>query len=652
MDKVTANALLKKEEIVIAGILDELSEASFLKACQFTNLDCISWREQVEASPPLFLFVESAWRGKENSWYQKITHVQKELYELVSWCKQRKILTVFWNKEDPVQFQTFFSAAALFDWVFTTALDCVPLYKKLLGHSQVGYLPFAAEVTQYNPVVKGERKQGVCFAGAYYARQEERCREFHKLYKAISLYLPVELYARMPGGGNPDYSYPKQYEKSIKGTVPVSKMDEVYKSYKYAITINTVKRSSTMFARRAVEIGACNTLLVSNDCRGLHTLFGDLIIYMQEEKQFKKTIASLQRNEHYYRKIRLALYRKIMLEHTYEQRINYLCSRVLGKEITKVELLVLVYSVITDERQARAIWKQFVKQTYKKKSLVFLWKKEDSSTDITEYKDADYYCYFSPNNYYGANYIMDCMLALNYVKTNIIGKGKYITYQDGIYIENSCEEYQYGEPIYYDRCIVSREAAKEKKELFLEDTFAIDCLNFCEGYCKSSCDYVDDLVIEKGKEIKELYALAEVDPEDKIIKFQYQISPKEFKASLHYIDKTLEVKEIEGKGVVIDAGVRKLNDLYATSELRFSVQDYAKEGRSSIFVEAEKQGDAAVVLNICNNNKQILKMILLQLNGFTEVNMPNEAKEFYFSVKIGSHAEIILKNIAINLNIR
>ncbi|MDO5294687.1 MAG: glycosyltransferase [bacterium] len=652
IQKATGQSLFEKEGIVLAGILDELSEVSFSNACTFINLHAMYWREQLETVSPLFLFVESAWRGRENSWYQKISPVQKELRELVSWCRKRKIPTVFWNKEDPVQFFHFFSAAALFDWVFTTELDCVPLYRELLGHCQIGYLPFAADVSQYNPIVSGKRKQAVCFAGAYYVRQKERCRDFQQMYEACTAYLPFDIYARITNRGNPDYTYPIQYKENIKGTIPVNKMSKVYKSYQYAATLNTVKKSRTMFARRAVEIGASNTLLLSNYCKGLVTLFGDLVIYYKEEEEFSKLLSALRNKEHYYRKVRLAFYRKIMLEHTYKQRIIYLCRRVLGKEIRQQVSSVLVYSIIQTKEQEENIRKQFARQTYHKKELLLLCNSEGISKDITSYVTADYYCCFGSNNYYGSNFITDCMLALNYVDANIIGKGKYITYQNGIYIENSCEEYQYGQPIYYDRCIVSFQAAGQKKKCFLESTFSIDCLNFCEGCSEDRCEQVEDLAINCGTSISDLYAFEEKERKHMPLDCQKRILPEEFMASLCCLDETLQIRKKENHSIEINAGTRKLDRLYVDSALRFMTEEYAKEGSIDIFIVAEKKGDAALLVRSCNEEKQILQTQNLKLNGVTRMVIQKEANEFYFSMKLGSHAKIQLRDIVINLNIR
>ena len=36
------------------------------------------------------------------------------LKELTSWCKKNKVPTIFWNKEDPVHFNSFINACKYF----------------------------------------------------------------------------------------------------------------------------------------------------------------------------------------------------------------------------------------------------------------------------------------------------------------------------------------------------------------------------------------------------------------------------------------------------------------------------------------------------------------------------------------------------------
>ena len=54
-----------------------------------------------EFSPDM-LFVESAWNGKNNSWYKKIANGSKDLLDVTDYCHERNIPVVFWNKENEI----------------------------------------------------------------------------------------------------------------------------------------------------------------------------------------------------------------------------------------------------------------------------------------------------------------------------------------------------------------------------------------------------------------------------------------------------------------------------------------------------------------------------------------------------------------------
>ncbi len=75
-----------------------------------------------------------------------------ELTALVAWCRDEGIPTVFWNKEDPPNYDRFIETARLFDQVFTVDAERIPDYQRDLGHDRVELLPFAAQPRIHNPV--------------------------------------------------------------------------------------------------------------------------------------------------------------------------------------------------------------------------------------------------------------------------------------------------------------------------------------------------------------------------------------------------------------------------------------------------------------------------------------------------------------------
>ena len=156
------------KELRVAAIMDQFTLESYRPECQLLELTPANWESEIRDFDPDLLFIESAWKGKDDLWYRKIDRSSKEIYELTTYCHHQNIPVVFWNKEDPVYTAQFMTTASMADIVFTTDIDCVQRYKTELEHDRVYHLHFAAQPLLHNPIEKYERKDKFCFAGAYY----------------------------------------------------------------------------------------------------------------------------------------------------------------------------------------------------------------------------------------------------------------------------------------------------------------------------------------------------------------------------------------------------------------------------------------------------------------------------------------------------
>src|SRR5699024_11010786 len=66
-----------------------------------------------------------------------------------------------------------------FDYVFTTDVNKVPEYRRLLGHDRVDTLMFAAQSAIHNPLrpTVGHQARDIAFAGMYFAHKYPERRE-------------------------------------------------------------------------------------------------------------------------------------------------------------------------------------------------------------------------------------------------------------------------------------------------------------------------------------------------------------------------------------------------------------------------------------------------------------------------------------------
>lgn len=335
------SASLKR--LTVACILDEFTYNCFKDECDLRQVKLSSWRNELEKSDPDFFFFESAWNGEDGSWHGILSYGKPEFLELLDYCRDRMIPTVFWSKEDPVHFQRFLPVARKADHIFTTDIDCINGYKREAGHDRVYLLTFAAQPKDHNPIEKYNRRDAFCFAGSYYNHYSDRIKDFKELLDTLVKCRPVDIFDRNLNRPKPhSFEFPDDYKTLVVGTLNVEEIDRAYKGYRYGININTITQSQTMFARRIFELLASNTPIVSNYSLGLRMTFGDLVLSSSDGKEIARRLGAIVENETIYRKFRLAGLRKVFCEHTYEDRFARIYSKVAGLRVAGWEPSVCV----------------------------------------------------------------------------------------------------------------------------------------------------------------------------------------------------------------------------------------------------------------------------------------------------------------------
>ena len=531
-------------QLKIACIMDDFTYGSYQPEAQLQQLTPLGWQAELEDFQPELLFIESAWRGKDELWGSKVGHNASELQQIVRWCKTRGTPTMFWNKEDPVHFETFLTTAKQFDFVFTTDMDCIHRYKAALGHDRVYFLPFACQPSVHNPIELYERKDAFCFAGAYYARYPERTRDLGNFVAKLPEFRPVEIYDRNYGKNDPNYQFPPEYQPFIVGTLPFSEIDRAYKGYRYAINLNSIKQSQTMFARRVYELLGCNTVTVSNYSRGVRLMFGELVITTDSGEEMVRRLQALAGDEESSGKLRLAALRKVMLEHTYEQRLNYIVAKVSGSPVTSPLQDVAVLGYARTEEDAQAIIASFQRQTHTGTSLYLVMRHkvatpatDDPRIHYLRRKDiegksvgdviggAQLLAGMVADDYYGPNYLLDMAIATRYSSANGFGKVTRYSYADTeINLVDSGRSYHNASSLQL------RSAVVRAKIFATHDCFewcrglassrygegsllAVDPFNYCQDGAAAGLDAmhqrVDDLSLDTGFTIEELQARAE-----------------------------------------------------------------------------------------------------------------------------------------------
>lgn len=322
-------------------MLDGFSALGFGCEFAFTGVTPDDYEEVLDRERPHFVLVESAWRGKGDTWDKLVSNMpgtgpSEPLRGLVAAAARRGIPTVFWNKEDPPNYEVFIETAALFDHVFTTDEDCVALYRERVGHDRIGVLPFAAQPRLHNPVGAPTRRPlDVAFLGTFYARKHpDRKRQMEMILDPAREF-GVHIYSRIePVKG---YEFPLKYQAHLIGTLPYERVLGAYQSYKVLLNVNSVIGSRTMCARRIFEIAACGGMVVSGPSPAIESVLGPGIVdecntYGQTREALSMLLASAELRD------RRALegLRRVLCGHTYTDRVNEML-RAVGIAPTAVE---------------------------------------------------------------------------------------------------------------------------------------------------------------------------------------------------------------------------------------------------------------------------------------------------------------------------
>ena len=448
----------------VAAILDTFTEYSLRHEVNLLLMSPKHWRAQIEKTRPVCLLVESAWRGNNGGWRNRIVGYEdiedNPLRELVQYCRSNGIPTVFWNKEDPPHFDNFLGAAREFDFVFTSDADCVPRYRKALGHDRIYVLPFAAQPRLHNP----SREEGwpnypVCFPGSWVPRRyPERAETLRYLLDPAiphGLHIFDRNLTRTDFG--PDYRFPDRYKAAIKGTLTYEEMLTAYRCYDVLLNVNTVTESPTMFARRVFESLACGTPVISSESVGMSRMLAGHVRVTRSMEETADHLQELLGDEEARVQEGHLAYRHVHENHTYRHRMDEVFRRVglkpLGSEQPSVSVLM---PTMRPENVLRCL-DNFRKQTYANKELILILNNAEFDLDAIQ-KDADlvpnvrvlhvdgrttlgdclnwgvevasgkYIAKMGDDDIYGARYLSDSVLAASFSDAEVVGKGMHFLY--------------------------------------------------------------------------------------------------------------------------------------------------------------------------------------------------------------------------------
>lgn len=447
----------------VAVILDPFSELAFRYEWNQVTFGPDDWREALSANPPELLFVESAWNGNGGRWRLHMTAGNKpsdELRALVGWCRERDIPTVFWNKEDPPNYDRFIETARLFDQVFTVDADRIAAYRSDLGHDRIDLLPFAAQPRIHKPVRRGRGKSlDVAFAGTWFADKHADRRRQMEYVLGPAREFGLHIWSRLQDGDR-RYRFPAGYRRHVVGSLPYERMLAAYTAYKVFLNVNSVTESKTMCSRRLFELSAAQTAVVTAPAASIEPFFGSDVEVVRDESEARLAIGVLLKHPEYRDRLALRAHRRVHDEHLYGHRVEQVlgAAGVTSKGSTADATTVSVVVPTMRPEQLDHVLRTIGKQTHRDVQLVLVLHGHDVPADLDEQAaaagvedlavrradrdvtlgacmnlgveaaDGELVAKVDDDNFYGRHYLSDLVRALDYSGADVTGKWAHLVH--------------------------------------------------------------------------------------------------------------------------------------------------------------------------------------------------------------------------------
>lgn len=405
-----------RNKIRIGIVADQFLLDSVQDAAEFVFLTPDEWQERIEGLD--ILLIVSAWRGLQEEWRGAAdadSQRQQTLFKIIDACKESKIPTIFYSKEDPPNYRHFLPIAQRCDTVFTSCVEVIDDYRRDCGHDRIYVLPFGINPLFHNPV--GMRNPyklpGVIFSGSWMNKYPERCKDMELLLGSVlKAGVPLKIIDRNYSITPTSYRFPPEYWPSISPSIAHDDLQKIHKLYDWALDINTVKTSTTMFANRGYELQACGNLQISNCSVGVNDKL-PFVFIANEQQEVVEILKNMTQEEVYRRQIEGV--RAMMTGETCFDRIATLAASV---GITPEQPLRRC-AVIADADTPQ-VRDMFERQTYPEKILFFA-----ESVAPEELDAFDIVAFFSHEMDYEIFYLEDMINGFKYTACDYITKAAY-----------------------------------------------------------------------------------------------------------------------------------------------------------------------------------------------------------------------------------
>jgi glycosyltransferase involved in cell wall biosynthesis len=463
-DKIKAN---------IGIIADEFLYNSFKDVAHFKYIERENYKKY-SGSLDVLLIV-SAWKGLNLEWKglgnPNIKKHREALYKIIEFYRAQGTKIVFYSKEDPVNYHIFIDIAKHCDYIFTTAEEKVEDYKRDCKNENVHVLEFGINPRYHNPIgiKKSPKQKEVLFTGSWYEKYPHRHVDTRMLFDGvIDAGRDLKIIDRNYELKLMQYFFPEEYLKYVSPSIEHSYLQKFHKIFDWAINLNTVKESNTMFANRIYELQALGNILLSNYSVGVNNKFPNIFL-VNDQKEVKDILNSFSEED--ILKHQVLGVRRVMSHETSFHRINNLLQKI-GLEYSLQERKVAVIAATKSE----AIINIFNQQTYSNKELFIA-----SEISDAKLRDYDFVAFFDENKFYGEFYLEDMINAFKYTNSDYVTKDAYYagdSFNKGLehdYTTSMKDKYR---TVFWKDAFSLNELLSFNKPVTLENGYSIDRFEF------------------------------------------------------------------------------------------------------------------------------------------------------------------------------
>jgi spore maturation protein CgeB/cyclopropane fatty-acyl-phospholipid synthase-like methyltransferase len=451
----------------VGAIMDEFTQECFAPEVNLISVSKQGWHQELENKELFSFFAESAWRGNGGQWKYAMTQPEKwgkELDEILAWCRSNNVPTLFWNKEDPVNFDVFRETAKKFQYIFTTDSGRVPAYRDLVGHNNVHTLAFAAQPELHNPIRTAPLVDRFAFTGSWRGvKYPQRAEWLELLLGPIMERKRLDIFDRFAGEKrNPDLIFPDKFQPALRGALDYHDLvEQVYKRYLAFVSVNSVEDSDTMLARRVFELLACGAPVISSPSPAIEKTFGDIVLTPRTKSEVSETVDRLMNEPLYRDRLGVKGVRLVHSQHTYRHRMEQIGEAIGKPLVSQNRKKVSILCCSKRPHFLAHLAEQVSRQTYRDSEILFVAHAPEFTDDavaaafskagplnilrISEDKfladglnlamnqaSGDYFAKFDDDDHYGPDYLTDTMLAFGYAsEAGIVGKQSFFAFIEG-----------------------------------------------------------------------------------------------------------------------------------------------------------------------------------------------------------------------------